>query len=264
MFWFFLSFLGFEQRRWDTEMNRGMTHSLFWELWGNGKGNGEFERTFCVSNFFFGIASELERQFASKNHDFWGVQVSPKWEVFFLENNDGLRPHPFPPSLQWPLISVCVALFCWPDIGESLRSRGHSLNQGSWGGRSLWVEFFFWENRGEWLTTPPPRNFEGMGMGMGILGEWQTRNDSLTIRECHFPDWQREWPSLVSKIRPRLMFSFFSWVSKTQPNHFLSFFLGFRRPNLITGLSEWRTPDQPLRTQEPVPDRRIGALPSLW
>ena len=24
---------------------------------------------------------------------------------------------------------------------------------------------------------------------------------------------------------------------------FLSFFLGFRRPNLITGLSEWRTPD---------------------
>ena len=23
----------------------------------------------------------------------------------------------------------------------------------------------------------------------------------------------------------------------------LSFFLGFRRPNLITGLSEWRTPD---------------------
>ena len=31
----------------------------------------------------------------------------------------------------------------------------------------------------------PPRNFEGMGMGMGILGEWQTRDDSLTIRECH-------------------------------------------------------------------------------
>jgi len=35
---------------------------------------------------------------------------------------------------------------------------------------------------------------------------------------------------------------------------FLSFFLGVRRPNLITGLSGWRTPDQPLRTQEPVPD----------
>jgi len=24
-----------------------------------------------------------------------------------------------------------------------------------------------------------------MGMGMGLHGEWQTRNDSLTIRECH-------------------------------------------------------------------------------
>jgi len=24
-------------------------------------------------------------------------------------------------------------------------------------------------------------------MGMGIHGEWQTRNDSLTIRECHSP-----------------------------------------------------------------------------
>ena len=37
-----------------------------------------------------------------------------------------------------------------------------------------------------------------------------------------------------------------------------SFFLGFRRPNLITGLSGLRTPDLPLRTQEPVPDRRGG------
>jgi len=36
---------------------------------------------------------------------------------------------------------------------------------------------------------------------------------------------------------------------------FLSFFLGFRRPNLIAGLRGWRTPDYPLRTQEPVPDR---------
>jgi len=25
-------------------------------------------------------------------------------------------------------------------------------------------------------------------MGMGIHGEWQTRNDSLTIRECHSPN----------------------------------------------------------------------------
>jgi len=34
----------------------------------------------------------------------------------------------------------------------------------------------------------PPRKFEGMGMGLGIHGEWQTRNDSLTIRECHSPN----------------------------------------------------------------------------
>jgi len=27
-----------------------------------------------------------------------------------------------------------------------------------------------------------------MGMGMGIHGEWQTRNDSLTIRECYSPN----------------------------------------------------------------------------
>ena len=37
----------------------------------------------------------------------------------------------------------------------------------------------------------------------------------------------------------------------------LSFFLGFRRPNLITGLSGWRTPNQPLSTHEPVPDRTL-------
>jgi len=41
----------------------------------------------------------------------------------------------------------------------------------------------------------------------------------------------------------------FVWVSKTHP---------------ITGLSGWRTPDEPLRTHEPVPDRRMGTLPSLW
>ena len=34
-------------------------------------------------------------------------------------------------------VCVCVTLFCWPDIGESLRSRGYSLNQGTWGGRIL-------------------------------------------------------------------------------------------------------------------------------
>ena len=50
------------------------------------------------------------------------------------------------------------------------------------------------------------------------------------------------------------------------PGTFLSFFLGFRRHDLVTGLSEWQAPDQPLRTQEPVQDRGTcwgtGALPS--
>jgi len=45
---------------------------------------------------------------------------------------------------------------------------------------------------------------------------------------------------------------FLSWAQSLV----FSFFRGFRRPNLITGLSGWRTPNQPLRTQEPVPDRR--------
>ena len=54
-----------------------------------------------------------------------------------------------------------------------------------------------------------------------------------------------------------------SQMQTTRVSLFLSFLLGFRRPNLITGLSGWRTPDWPLRTQEPVPDRRTGALPSF-
>jgi len=45
---------------------------------------------------------------------------------------------------------------------------------------------------------------------------------------------------------------------------FLSFFFGFQRHNLITGLSGLQAPNHPLRTQEPIPDRRTGALISLW
>jgi len=44
---------------------------------------------------------------------------------------------------------------------------------------------------------------------------------------------------------------------------FLSW-VGIRRPNLITELSGWPAPDSALRTQEPVLDRRTGALPGLW
>jgi len=34
-------------------------------------------------------------------------------------------------------VCVCVVLFYYTDIGESLRSRGHSLRHGTWGGRIL-------------------------------------------------------------------------------------------------------------------------------
>jgi len=33
------------------------------------------------------------------------------------------------------------------------------------------------------------------------------------------------------------------WSGPEAARSFLSFFVGFRRPNLITGLSRWRTPD---------------------
>jgi len=64
-----------------------------------------------------------------------------------------------------------------------------------------------------------------------------------------------------------------SLINKESTTTFFLSVLGFEDPlNLITGLSGWRTPDQPLRTHEPVPDRRTerkkegktGALPSLW
>jgi len=54
------------------------------------------------------------------------------------------------------------------------------------------------------------------------------------------------------------------YKTRAENAYFASFFLGFRRPNLITGLRSRRTPDYPLRSLEPVPDRRTGALPSLW
>jgi len=113
-----------------------------------------------------GIASESERQFASANHNVFGCSSLSKMSGFLAENNDELRPHPFPPSLQRPLILVTA----W--VGVPLRL--------FFGGKIV---------TGVRLTPlPPPRSFEGMGMGMGIHRECQTRNDSLTIRECHSPN----------------------------------------------------------------------------
>jgi len=125
--------------------NRGMTHSLFWELWGNGNGNEIFERTLRLSaDFRFWNASESERQVASKNHEFFRCSSLSKMSVLVLENNDELRHHPSPPSLQWPLFSVTVR------VGACC--------------------FFLRENHYWSVLTPPfpQRNFEGMGMGMGM------------------------------------------------------------------------------------------------
>ena len=49
--------------------------------------------------------------------------------------------------------------------------------------------------------------------------------------------------------------------SHLQSCTFLSFLLYFWRPNSITALSKWWTPDWPLRTQEIVPNRRTRGLP---
>ena len=94
--------------------NRGMTHSLFSEFWRNGKGNREFERTLRLRAIFFGIASESERQFASKNHDFFRCSSLHKMSVFWSENHDELRPHPFPPfTIVTSNFSHCVSRSQW-------------------------------------------------------------------------------------------------------------------------------------------------------
>ena len=54
--------------------------------------------------------------------------------------------------------------------------------------------------------------------------------------------------------------------SQSRPLGCLSCFLswvGIRRPNLITELSGWPAPDSPLRTQEPVLDRRTAWVYSM-
>ena len=70
----------------------------------------------------------------------------------------------------------------------------------------------------------------------------------------HTCRWTCWWCHLNSKLRS---------TNGLKKSFFLSFFLGFRRPNLITGPSGWRAPDSPLKIQEPVPDWRTGALANL-
>ena len=77
-----------------------------------------------------------------------------------------------------------------------LRSNKSNINQ-----FGLPVPFIFLAGKSwlEWLT--PPRNFERMGMRMGIHGEWQKRNDLMTICECHSPKGKgnnHRWPRVFS------------------------------------------------------------------
>jgi hypothetical protein len=85
------------------------------------------------AQFFLESLASRRGSFCEKITIFQGFQAFPKLAVFLIENNDELRPHPLPPSLQWPLISVTV-----------------------WVG----VYFFFWR---DWHPPPSPR----------ILREWE-------------------------------------------------------------------------------------------
>ena len=78
--------------------------------------------------------------------------------------------------------------------------------------------------------------------------------------------WSGPPPRTRNFLKEHMMHEYFSKHARGVlfENFFIYFFLGFRRPNIITGLSGWRTPDYPLETQEPVPDWRTGAFPSLW
>ena len=59
-----------------------LTGILFSENFeGMGRGMGNSKELCAWAQFFFGIASESDRQYAPKNHDFYGVQVSPKWAL---------------------------------------------------------------------------------------------------------------------------------------------------------------------------------------
>ena len=68
---------------------------------------------------------------------------------------------------------------------------------------------------------------------------------SFTLKKSLVSEFSHEYILITPYDFPRPSFCFF--------------FLGFRRPNLISGLGGWRVLYQPLRTQEPVPDRRTRA-----
>jgi len=77
--------------------NQGMTHSLFAEFWGNGKGNGGFARTLRVSAICFLESLSSRTGSLRQKTMILGVQVSSKWACFFQEIMMNQDPTPSPP-----------------------------------------------------------------------------------------------------------------------------------------------------------------------
>jgi len=111
-------------------------------------------------------------------------------------------------------------------------------------------------------TSQDSRRSEVGNHKQRTLNTWLSPGTSAEIFACPAGPWRNYEAETGTK--PHRYFEPDPKKESEQNRSFLSFFLGFRRPTLITGLSGWRTPNQPLRTQEPIPDRRTGALPSLW
>ena len=97
--WVFLSD-GHSLKSWGNG-NLGISHSLFWEFWGNGKRNGEFERTLRI--LFLESLASRRGSLRQKITMFLGVQVSPKW-AFFFRKSWWTKTPPLPPLRQreWP------------------------------------------------------------------------------------------------------------------------------------------------------------------
>jgi len=144
-------------------MGIGESLILFFENFeGMGRGMGIRQNFAHERNFFCGTASESERQFVSKNLYFFRCSSLSKMSVFFQENHDELRPHPFPPSLQ------CTPNFSH-SVSRSLLVAGKMVMIETYFrhcvSRSQCQPLFFWRLNRDWviyrcpvlsLSHPPP------------------------------------------------------------------------------------------------------------
>ena len=86
-------------------------------------------------------------------------------------------------------------------------------------------------------------------MRVGGVGRVEGLCDPICFGFIPRREREKEEKGRKEEKRMKPAFSFFvSWVSKTQSNHWTKRIANTRL----------------LRTQEPVPDRRTGVLPSLW